>query len=207
MEHFLEHWGYTAIFFVALVEAICIPFPSEITYGFTAALAAQHKYGFSVVAVVVLAVVGEVVGCVIAYVIGKSGGRTVIDRWGKYVLLTHKDLDRADRFMARRGTLAVFFGRFIPLVRAVISLVAGIGEMPFRRFLASTAAATAIYGVVLGIVGYQLGASWHKIVKGFTDAGFVALALVVVIVAAGIVHRVRTMRAEGASAAPSERNG
>jgi membrane protein DedA with SNARE-associated domain len=196
MEHFLDQYGYAALFLVALVEAICIPFPSEITFGFTAALAAQHKYGFSLAPVIIVAVAGEICGCVIAYFIGKSGGRALIDRYGKYVLLSHADLDRADRFMEKRGVLAVFFGRFIPLIRAVISLIAGIGEMPFWRFLISTAAATAIYGVILGIVGYNLGENWHKIVKGFTYAGLVVGVLVVLVVVFGVFHRLRALRAE-----------
>jgi membrane protein DedA with SNARE-associated domain len=196
MEHFLTQYGYAAIFFIALIEAVCIPFPSEVTFGFTAALAAQHRYGFHVVPVIVIAVVGEICGCVVAYAIGKSGGRAVIDRYGKYVLLTHKDLDRADRFMAERGILSVFFGRFIPLIRAVISLIAGIGEMPFWRFLVSTSAATAIYGVIIGIVGYDLGHNWHKIVKGFTYAGVVVGVLVVAVIVFGVLHRLRALRAE-----------
>jgi membrane protein DedA with SNARE-associated domain len=196
MEHFLDHYGYTAIFFVALVEAICIPFPSEVTFGFTAALAAQGKYGFSLPGVIVAGVAGEICGCVVAYVIGRSGGRALIDRYGKFVLLSHADLDRADRFMARRGALAVFFGRFIPVVRAVISLVAGVGEMAFGRFLISTSLATALYGVGVASLGYALGDSWHKIVKGFTDAGIVVVVIVVIVIALGVAHRVRALRAQ-----------
>jgi membrane protein DedA with SNARE-associated domain len=199
MEHFLEQWSYTAIFFIALIEAVCIPFPSEVTFGYTAALAAQHKPGFSLVPVIVVAVVGEICGCVIAYFIGRSGGRAIIDRYGKYVLLTHKDLDRADRFMSERGTLSVFFGRIIPVVRAVISLVAGIGEMPFVRFLVSTSAATTIYGIGVGLAGYELGRNWHKIVKGFTYAGVAAAVIVVAVILLGVWHRLRTMREERAS--------
>jgi membrane protein DedA with SNARE-associated domain len=162
MEHLLTHYGYAAIFLVALIEAVCIPFPSEITFGFTAALAAEHRYHFHVVP----------------------------------VLLSHKDLDRADRFMAERGVLSVFFGRFIPLIRAVISLIAGIGEMPFWQFLISTSASTAIYGVVLGIVGYDLGKNWHKIVKGFTYAGVLVGVVVLAVIAFGVYHRLRALRAE-----------
>jgi membrane protein DedA with SNARE-associated domain len=196
MEHFLEHWSYVAIFVVALVEAVCIPFPSEITFGYSAALAAQHKPGFNIVGVIAVAVVGEICGCVVAYLIGKSGGRTVIDRYGKYVLLSHADLDRADRFMANRGELSVFIGRFIPVVRAVISLVAGIGEMPFKRFFASTAVATAIYGVALGSIGYTLGHNWHKIVKGFSDAGIAVAVVIVVVIVLAVIHRLRALRVE-----------
>jgi membrane protein DedA with SNARE-associated domain len=130
VEHFLDQYGYAAIFFIALVDAIAIPFPSEVTFGFTAALAAQGNYGSSLPGIIVAGVAGEILGCVVAYFIGRSGGRALIDRYGRFVLLSHADLDRADRFMEKRGAPAVFIGRFIPVVRAVISLVAGVGEMP-----------------------------------------------------------------------------
>ncbi len=196
MEHFLDQYGYAALFFVALIEAVCIPFPSEITFGYTAALAAQHIGDFTLAGVIVVAVVGEICGCAIAYVIGRTGGRSVIDRYGRYVLLTHADLDRADRFMADRGVLAVFFGRFIPLVRAVISLVAGIGEMAFGRFILAASAATVVYGVAVSLVGYNLGENWHRIQKGFTYAGVVVGVVVVVVVVLGVIHRLRAVRTE-----------
>jgi membrane protein DedA with SNARE-associated domain len=194
MEHFLEHWGYSAIFFVALIEAVAIPFPSEITFGFTAALAAEGKYGFNAYEVIALAVAGEICGCVVAYFIGKLGGRALIDRYGKYVLLSHKDLDRADEFMAKRGILSVFFGRLIPVIRAVISLVAGVGEMPFGRFLASTAASTALYGIGVGSLGYALGANFHKYTKVFTFAGIAVAIVLIVVIVLTVFHRLREQR-------------
>jgi membrane protein DedA with SNARE-associated domain len=196
MEHFLTQYGYAAIFFVALIEAICVPFPSEITFGATAAFAAQHEYGFTLVGVISVAVAGEICGSVLAYVIGRSGGRALIDRYGRYVLLSHGDLDRTDAFMARRGVLSVFFGRFIPLIRAVISLVAGIGEMNFAQFVVSTAAATVLYGIGVGALGYELGANFHKYTKAFTYAGVLVAVAVVVVVALGVLHRLRALRAE-----------
>jgi membrane protein DedA with SNARE-associated domain len=200
MEHFLDQYGYAAIFFVALIEAVCIPFPSEITFGATAALAAQHKYHFSLPGVIIFAVAGEICGSVIAYFIGKTGGRALIDRYGKYVLLSHKDLDRADVFMAKRGFFSVFFGRFIPVIRAVISLVAGIGEMNFGRFFASTASATALYGIGVASLGYALGDNFHKYTKGFTYAGLLVVLIVVVVVILGVVHRLRDLREQRGAA-------
>lgn len=194
--HWLETVGYPAIFFLALVETICIPFPSEITFGYTAALAAQGQDGFSLLWVIVIGVLGEVCGSVVAYFIGKKGGRPAVDRWGKYVLLTHRDLDRADAFMARRGMLAVAVGRMLPLLRAFVSLAAGIGEMPFWRFLGATAIGTTVYVTAVASAGYALGASWHRIVKGFTVAGVVVLVVVVIIGAFAFYHRIRQVREE-----------
>jgi membrane protein DedA with SNARE-associated domain len=199
-EHALESVGYPAIFLLAMIEAICIPFPSEVTFGFTAALAAQHEAGLTLAGVILVGVAGEIVGSVIAYWIGRTGGRAVVDRWGKYVLLTHHDLDRADEFMARRGAPAVIIGRMIPLLRAFISLVAGIGEMPFWRFLASTAIGTAIYCTAISLIGYALGDNWHKIQKGFTYASVVVLVVIVAAVAFALWHRWRRVQAARAGA-------
>jgi membrane protein DedA with SNARE-associated domain len=199
VEHLLLHWGYPAIFLVALIEAICIPFPSEITFGFTGALAAEGH--LSLAAVIVVGVAGEFVGSLIAYVIGRTGGRALVERHGKYVLLSGRDVDRATAFMTRVGAPAVLVGRMVPLLRAFISLVAGIGEMPPLRFAASSFVGTAIYGSALASIGYALGTGWHRIVKGFTDASLVVVALVVVVLAIAVWHRWRTLRDERREAA------
>ncbi len=188
------HWGYPAIFLVALIEAICIPFPSEITFGFTGALAAEGH--LSLAAVIVVGVAGEFVGSLIAYVIGRTGGRALVERHGKYVLLSGRDVDRATAFLARVGAPAVLIGRMVPLLRALISLVAGIGEVPPVPFAISSFVGTAIYGSALASIGYALGTGWHRIVKGFTDASIVVVALIVVVLAVAIWHRWRTLRDE-----------
>jgi membrane protein DedA with SNARE-associated domain len=188
------HWGYPAIFLIALIEAICIPFPSEITFGFTGALAAEGH--LSLAAVIVAGVGGEFVGSLIAYVLGRTGGRTLVERYGKYVLLSGRDVDRATAFMTRVGAPAVLVGRMVPLLRAFISLVAGIGEMPPVRFAISTFIGGAIYGSALASIGYALGTGWHRIVKGFTDASIAVVALIVVALAVVVWHRLRTLRAE-----------
>ncbi|HLN17833.1 MAG TPA: DedA family protein [Acidimicrobiales bacterium] len=198
MEHFLLSIGYPAIFFLALVEAICIPFPSEVTFGYTGYLASQGK--LSLVAIIVVGVLGEFIGSMIAYAIGRSGGRAIIDRYGKYVLLSHRDLDKTDAFMAKYGDPAVLIGRMVPLLRAFISLAAGIGEMKVWRFALFSFIGTAIYCSAMAIVGYNLGGEWHKIVKGFTAASIIVLVLAIVAVVVVIWHRWRSMHAHGAAA-------
>jgi membrane protein DedA with SNARE-associated domain len=199
VEHLLLHWGYPAIFLVALIEAICIPFPSEITFGFTGALAAEGH--LSLAAVIVVGVGGEFVGSLIAYVIGRTGGRALVERHGKYVLLSGNDVDRATEFLERRGAPAVLIGRMVPLLRAFISLVAGIGEVPPLAFAVSTFVGGAIYGSALASIGYALGTGWHRIVKGFTDASLIVLALIVIALAVAVWHRWRRLRDERRTAA------
>jgi membrane protein DedA with SNARE-associated domain len=194
VEHFLESIGYPAIFILAFVEAVCIPFPSEITFGYTGALAAEGH--FSLVLIIVIGVVGEISGSIFAWYVGKTGGRAIIDRYGKYALLSKRDLDRTEKFMARRGDSAVLIGRLIPLLRAFVSLLAGIAEMSAARFALFTTIGTTIYCTTLAVVGYELGSTWHRIVKGFTYTGIVVVVLAVLAIAVLVLHRLRQLRAE-----------
>ncbi len=204
MTHFIATYGYLAVFLLTVVEAACIPIPSELTLGLAGALASgavdpQHK--LNLVLVIVIGVAGELIGSFIAYVVGRTGGRTFVDRWGKYLLLTHKDLDRAEAWFERRGDSAVLIGRVVPVVRTFISFPAGVAEMPVVAFGVFTAIGVTVWiGVVAGI-GYALGSSYHSMVKAFGDATYVVAALVVVALVFTIVHRFRAMRAEQASLA------
>jgi membrane protein DedA with SNARE-associated domain len=192
VEHFLQSWGYTAIFVLALVEAICIPFPSEITFGFAGALAAEGH--FSLAGVILVGVAGEFVGSMIGYTIGRTGGRALVDRYGKYVLISSADIDRAHGFLTKRGDGAVLVGRILPLVRTFVSLVAGIGDMAAVPFAIFTLIGTAVYSAAIASAGYGLGSGWHKLVKGFTAASFVVLGLVVVAIAVFLWHRYRVLK-------------
>ena len=206
MEHILATWGYLALFGLAALAALGIPVGSEIAIGYAGVLASGqvvtgHHDHLQLVLVIIVATLGEVTGSSIGYAIGRFGGRSLIDRVGKYVLLTHKDLDRAEAWFARRGESLVFFGRFIPLVRSFISIAAGIGEMSLAKFLAFTLAACAIWCGGLASIGFALGSSWHHIVTDFSYVGYLAAALVVIVAIVFIAHRLRQLRHERAALA------
>jgi membrane protein DedA with SNARE-associated domain len=148
--------------------------------------------------VILVATLGELTGSTIGYAIGRFGGRSLIDRVGKYVLLTRKDLDRAEAWFARRGESVVFFGRFVPLVRSFVSIAAGIGEMAVAKFLVFTLAACALWCGLLAGIGFALGSSWHRIITDFSYVGYLAAALVIVVALSFIVHRLRQLRLERA---------
>jgi|SRR5580700_5013854 membrane protein DedA with SNARE-associated domain len=194
MEHFLQSWGYAAVFVLALVEAICIPFPSEITFGFAGALAAEGH--FSLAAVIGIGIAGEFIGSLIGYTIGRTGGRAIVDRYGKYVLISSHDLERAQGFLRRRGDPAVAVGRVLPFVRTFVSLVAGIGEMSPVPFAIFSLIGTAVYSAAVASAGYGLGSGWHSLVRGFTAAGFVLLGLAVVAIALFLWHRWRVLKGQ-----------
>ena len=193
-----------AVFLFTVLEAACIPIPSELTLGLAGALssgAVDPHHKLNLVVVIVIGVVGELVGSFIAYVVGRTGGRAFVDRFGKYLLLTHKDLDRAEAWFARRGPSAVLIGRVVPVVRTFISFPAGVAEMPVVAFGVFTAIGVTVWIGVLAGIGYALGSSYHSMVKAFGDATYVIAALVVVALVFTIVHRFRAMRAEQAALA------
>lgn len=168
--------------------------------GYAGALASGHlttsRHHLSLAAVVVVAVLGELAGSVAGYALGRFGGRPVVDRIGRFVLVTHRDLDRAEEWLDRRGESFVFFGRLIPLLRSFVSLAGGLGDMAFAKFLTFSALGSAIYCAALAGVGYSLGASWHKVIKDVSDVGYVVAALFVLVVTVALAHRLRVVRVE-----------
>jgi membrane protein DedA with SNARE-associated domain len=112
------------------------------------------------------------------------------------VLLTHRDLDRAEAWFARRGEPVVLFGRFVPLLRSFVSFAAGLGEMAVAKFLLFTVIGCAIWCTALTSLGYSLGSSYNHVLKAFSYAGYVAAVLAVIAIALVFVHRVRVVRQE-----------
>jgi membrane protein DedA with SNARE-associated domain len=200
MEHFLETWGYLAVFGLSFISSMGLPVGAEVAIIYGGVLASgqipNEPHHLSLVLVIVVAVLAEVLGSLAGYLIGYYGGRPLVDRVGKYVLLTHKDLDRAESWFARRGEPFVLFGRFIPLLRSFVSFAAGLGEMAFGKFLVFTVIGCAIWCTALTSLGYSLGSSYSHVLKAFSDVGYVAAALVVIAVVILFIHRVRVVRQE-----------
>src|SRR3984885_5439009 len=187
MEHFLETWGYLAVFVLSFISAMGLPVGAEVAIIYGGVLAsgqiANEPHHLNVVLVIVLATLAEVLGSIAGYLIGYFGGRQLVDRVGKYVLLTHKDLDRAENWFARRGEPVVFFGRFIPLLRSFVSFAAGLGEMAFPKFLLYTVIGCAIWCTALPSAGHALRSRCQHLLKAFSFAGYVLGELAVLAVA------------------------
>src|SRR3984885_15024678 len=124
MESFLVHAGYGALILFAFLEAACIPIPSEVTFGFAGVLAYQGHLNLALV--IILGTLAELAGSYASYAVGRVGGKPLVQRLGRYVLVTESDIARAERFMTGRGAWAVQVGRMLPFIRAFISIVAGL---------------------------------------------------------------------------------
>ena len=155
--------GATGLFGVVLmmaIESACIPLPSEIIMPFAGYLASLGH--FSLVAAATAGAIGCNIGSLVAYEVGKHGGRPFVERWGGYFLVTKRDLEWADRFFARYGSLAVFIGRLLPVVRTFIALPAGIARMPLLKFHIYTFLGSWPWCYGLAYVGYHLGQAWNS---------------------------------------------
>jgi membrane protein DedA with SNARE-associated domain len=200
MEHFLESWGYLAIFTLSLISSTGIPVGAEVALIFGGVLSSGRVDGevhpLNLVLVIGAATAAELIGSYVGYFVGARGGRPLVDRLGKYVLITHRDLDRAEAWFARRGEALVLVGRVVPLVRSFVSLAAGLGEMAIAKFTLFTLIGCAIWCTAIGVLGYDLGSSYNYVLKAFTDAGYLAGAIFGVAVVGLFVHRFRAVRAE-----------
>jgi membrane protein DedA with SNARE-associated domain len=201
--HLVSTYGYAAIFVLSVLQSCCIPTSSELTMGFAGVLAAEGK--LSLPAVILVGATGELVGAYIAWFIGRYAGRSFVDRYGKYILLTHHDLDRAEGWYHRHGNWGVFGGRLIPVVRNFVALPAGVAEFPLVRFGVLTFLGSLIWDGAMALIGYGVGGSYHRIMKGFAYAGYVLVALAVVALAVVIYHRYRSYKAATAGGGMTRR--
>ena len=201
MSTFIQHYGYLGLFLLSVLSSACIPIPSEVAYGFAGAACTTALTGhaqFSLWAVIVVGTIGSLVGAVIAYEVGRSAGRTIVDRWGKWLLLSHRDLDSSERWFEKYGDVSVLVGRVIPVVRSFISVPAGIAEMKRGRFAVLTTIGSAVWVALIASLGYAAGKNWNHVSKDFHAAELPIIVVVVVLLAAGFWHRVRTMRRHNA---------
>ncbi|HMD20723.1 MAG TPA: DedA family protein [Alloacidobacterium sp.] len=151
--------GYAGIAMLMAIESACIPLPSEIIMPFSGYLV--HTGQLQLFWVATAGAIGCNLGSVVAYWIGAIGGRPFIMKYGRFVLLNHHDLDRAEHFFSRYGGITVFIGRLLPIVRTFIALPAGIAKMPQLRFHIYTFIGSWPWCYVLAYVGMKLGQAWE----------------------------------------------
>lgn len=192
MEHLIvseiSRHGYLAIFIMMVLESACIPIPSEAIMLFGGALSAGVVIAgvsthLNILAVALIGTIGNLIGSAIAYWVGRTGGRTVIERWGKYVLLKKKDLDKAEEFFKKHGDVSVLISRILPVIRTFISLPAGIAEMPIFKFGLFTLIGSLPWTFALAYSGYAVAGNWQSLTKYDTPIsvifGLVIIALIV----------------------------
>ena len=174
--------GYIGIILLMAIESACIPLPSEIIMPFSGYLVFRGEFGLFGVGLA--GAFGCVVGSVPAYYLGLHGGRPLIERYGKYVLISHHDLDIADRWFARYGDWAIFFSRLLPVVRTFISFPAGVARMNVPRFILYTFIGSFPWCLGLAYIGMKLGENWDTLGVYFHKFDIVIGGLI----AAGVIY-------------------
>ncbi|MFH1221112.1 MAG: DedA family protein [Candidatus Eisenbacteria bacterium] len=152
--------GYGGVFFTMAIESACIPFPSEVIMPFAGFVVSEGK--MTLWAITMAGALGNLFGSIVAYLVGAYGGRPFLERYGKYLLISHKKLEIADRWFNKYGSKAVFFSRMMPIIRTFISLPAGIARMNFIKFCIYTFVGALPWCLLLGYLGVLLGPQWEK---------------------------------------------
>ncbi len=201
--------GQPGIVVLMGIESACIPLPSEVIMPFAGYLVYSGRFS-SLALVATLGAIGCNLGSVLAYELGAYGGRPLIERYGKYILMNHHDLEVSDKFFQRYGSITVFIGRLLPVVRTFIALPAGIARMNRLKFHVYTFVGSWPWCFGLAYVGYVLGERWDTDprLKHFLHRFD---ALIVLVLLAGVFYFVRShwknrmrLRAEAAAAAEAE---
>ena len=188
--------GLPGIFVLMAISSACIPIPSEVVMlfaGFAVAdpgqSAAQHH--MTMVGVILAGLLGTMVGSWFAYAVGRGGRLELLERHGAKVHIGPAQIERADRWFARYGEPTVLFGRLVPLVRAFVSLPAGVAKMPLGRFTALSLIGATPWVIALAFAGHALGGDWTSVRKWFEYVDYAILALAVIGVVYVIMRRRR----------------
>lgn len=161
----ITRWGYIGVAFLMTLESACIPIPSELIMPFAGYLV--FTGAMSVTGASLAGTAGCVLGSLIAYAVGASGGRAWLERHGHYLLVRPSDLNRADHWFARHGESTVFFARILPVVRTFIALPAGIARMNLPRFVVYSAVGSYVWCAALVLIGARLGRHWTSLAPYF----------------------------------------
>lgn len=193
LEHAISQYGIFAVFLAMLLESACIPLPSELIMPFAGfeAWAGHIPFWDAVIA----GVAGNLAGSLIAYAIGKWGGRPLLARYGHYILFSEKHFQSAEHWFAKYGSITVLLGRILPAIRTFISLPAGIAKMNLPRFIIFTIIGCIPWVYILTVVGYQFGKNWSVIESHshlITDV--FAAALIFIIIGYWVKNRPQTKK-------------
>lgn len=176
--HVISALGYGGVVLLMAIESANIPLPSEVIMPFAGFLAAQGVLNLYLIALA--GATGCTIGSIFSYWLGKFGGRPLIEKYGQYILISHHDLDLADRWFQNKGEMTVFVGRLLPVIRTFISFPAGIAEMNFPRFVIYSFLGSLPWSLFLAYIGLKLGQNWESIRGYFHGLDWVILILIVV---------------------------
>jgi membrane protein DedA with SNARE-associated domain len=159
----MEKTGYITVFITMVMESMVLPVPSEAVMPFAGFLIADGKFTF--ILVVIISTLGSLTGSLISYAIGYYSEKALIHKYGKFLLLDAEELEATDSFFNKYGDITIFICRFIPVVRHLISIPAGIAEMNIYKFALFTVIGAGLWNSFLAYVGFNLRSNWEAVMK------------------------------------------
>ena len=195
--HIIEQFGYFGVFFLILIENVFPPIPSEVILLFSGFFSTYTN--LSDLYMIVASTLGSFLGAIILYYIGKIFNKErlkkiVNGRLGKILFLKEKDIDKAEDWFVNKGNNSVFFCRFVPIVRSLISIPAGMSEMPMGKFIIYTICGSMIWNTVLICLGYRLGSNWEYVLTILDKYQMVVIVILVIIFGYVIIKFYRKKR-------------
>ncbi len=193
LEQLYRSVGYVGLAFAMAIESACIPLPSELVLPLAGWMVASDVFSFW--PAVLAATIGGTLGSIVAYWVGALGGRPLLMRYGRYVLISPHEIEIAERWFARYGEATAFFSRLLPVVRTFISLPAGISRMSFPKFVLYTFLGSLPWSAVLVYVGVLLQSNWETVRAVLAPLDYVIVLVVVAAIAYFVYRRVNSLRA------------
>ncbi|MFA6922722.1 MAG: DedA family protein [Bacteroidales bacterium] len=177
---FIAKTGYSSIIILMALESMVAPVPSEAVMPFAGFLIVEGKFTFA--GVIFFSTLGSIIGSLISYYIGAFGGRPIVEKWGKYLLLDKHHLELTEKYFTKKGDITILVCRFIPVVRHLISIPAGIARMNILKFIIFTIIGAGLWNSFLTYIGYVLKSNWKEVMKySHVVDIFVVVALVAAI--------------------------
>ena len=185
--NFIDAYGYIAVAVLMAMENACIPIPSELILGFAGYLIFAEKMTFT--GAMVAGMIGGMAGSIFAYVVGSTGGRAFVDKYGKYFFIKKSHVDLAQEWFDKYGIRAVFFSRMLPVVRTFISLPAGFARVNLPQFLFYTFAGSLPWTALILYAGIVLGENWKYLLEIGHEASIAFVVICAIILVVWYVRR------------------
>ncbi len=205
IQDFIQSVGYPGLFLMIVLESTMVPIPSLLVMPFAGALAAKGTYSLPVILAINGA--GALTGSLLSYWLGAAGGKPLLLKYGKYVLVKPDDLKKTEAFFERHGAWTVFIARFVPVARHLISVPAGVARMRLPMFALQTFLGAMIWGGGLMVFGYVMADRWESIAKSAKRVDLVIAVLIVLTTAVVVFRWIRKRRAaqrDGSTAAATD---
>jgi membrane protein DedA with SNARE-associated domain len=191
--YLIQTLGYWGVFIAMTLESACIPLPSEIIMPFAGFVVWQGNTNMTLLGITIVGAVANLFGSLIAYSVGLKGGRPLLEKYGKYVLITHSKLELADQWFEKYGYEAVLISRVLPGIRTFISLPAGIAHMDIKKFVIYTFIGSLPWCFALGYIGVLLGPQWD-LIKTYFHILDIIVAIGILAFISYIIHKYKSSK-------------